>query len=277
MVSQPSAVPWLEMEIHHRLGSLTLDLQLRCTRTPTVLVGPSGSGKTTILRVMAGLLRPARARIVLNGPGQNGPVLNAPGQNGPRQNRPGRTADVLLDTARRVAIAPARRGIGLVTQRQSLFPHLTAAENVAFGLQRLPGEQRRQRTGEMLRLFHAEALAARKPAELSGGEKQRIALARAVAPEPRLLLLDEPFTGLDSALKESIFVDLESWLAEHPTPLLFVTHDIGEAFRMGAEVVVLEDGHVLGQGTAEDVLTAERARVLRYLQEGRPVPGSAED
>ena len=243
---------WLEMEIHHRLGSLTLDLQLRCTRTPTALVGPSGSGKTSILRVIAGLLRPDRARIVLAGAAR------------------GVAGDALVDTGQRISVTPARRGIGFVSQRQSLFPHLTAEENVAFGVRTLPREQRQRRTGEMLRLFHAEALATRLPAQLSGGEKQRVALARAVAPGPRLLLLDEPFTGLDSALKESIFVDLENWLANHPTPLLFVTHDIGEAFRMGAEVVVLEDGHVLGQGAAGDVLAAERTRVLSYLNSVRP-------
>lgn len=175
--------------------------------------------------------------------------------------------DCLTDTGAGVAVAPARRQIGFVTQRQSLFPHLTAAENIAFGLAKLPLEQRRQRTGEMLRLFHAEALALRRPAELSGGEKQRIALARAVAPAPRLLLLDEPFTGLDSALKESIFVDLENWFGQNATPVLFVTHDIGEAFRMGAEVVMLGEGRVLGQGSAADVLATERERVLGYLGE----------
>jgi ABC-type sulfate/molybdate transport systems ATPase subunit len=268
-------VPWLDLEIYHRLehrlghrlghhlghgpAGLTLDLQLRCTRTPTALVGPSGSGKTSILRAIAGLLRPERARIVLSGLGLRGRGSQDAGR-------------VLVDTARRLSVAPAGRRIGFVTQRQTLFPHLTAAENVAFGLRALPLEQRRQRTGEMLRLFHAEALGPRRPAELSGGEKQRIALARALAPAPRLLLLDEPFTGLDSALKESIFVDLENWLRENPTPLLFVTHDIGEAFRMGAEVVALGDGRVLGQGAAEEVLAAERERVLRYLSGLRPEP-----
>jgi molybdate transport system ATP-binding protein len=270
-------VPWLDLEIYHRLGhrlghrpgSLTLDLQLRCTRTPTALVGPSGSGKTSILRAIAGLLRPERARIVLRGQGLRGLGLNGLGVTGLGSQDAGKT---LVDTAPRVFVAPAARRIGFVTQRQSLFPHLTAAENVAFGLRALPMEQRRQRTGEMLRLFHAEALAPRRPAELSGGEKQRIALARALAPAPRLLLLDEPFTGLDSALKESIFVDLENWLRENPTPLLFVTHDIGEAFRMGAEVVALGDGRVLGQGAAEEVLALERERVLRYLSGLRPEP-----
>jgi molybdate transport system ATP-binding protein len=271
------AVPWLKLEIYHQLGhrfghgsgSLTLDLQLRCTRTPTALVGPSGSGKTSILRAIAGLFRPERARIVLSGLGFRGRGLDGPGLNGLGSQEAGR---VLVDTARRLFVAPAERRIGFVTQRQTLFPHLTAAENVAFGLRAFPPEQRRQRTGEMLRLFHAEALGPRRPAELSGGEKQRIALARALAPAPRLLLLDEPFTGLDSALKESIFVDLENWLRENPTPLLFVTHDIGEAFRMGAEVVALGDGRVLGQGPAEEVLALERERVLRYLSGLGPEP-----
>src|SRR6185437_6823510 len=130
----------------------------------------------------------------------------------------------LFDTIAGISTPAGRRGIGFVTQQAALFPHLTAAENVAFGLHGESSESRRRRVTEMLRFFGAESLAARKPAQLSGGERQRVALARALAPNPKLLLLDEPLAALDDASAQ----DILARLLQLPTRIVYVSHDVTE-------------------------------------------------
>jgi molybdate transport system ATP-binding protein len=240
-VSKPAAAtPYLQIAIEHTLGDLSLRFACALSAPWTVLFGPSGAGKTSLLRVLGGLTHPQRGHIVLHG----------------------RT---LLDMPRGVSLPAAQRGIGFVTQRPALFPHLDVTANVAFGLSGLNPRSTAERVAQMLELFHAGHLAKRLPAGLSGGEKQRVALARALAPHPRLLLLDEPFTALDADLKLSILQPMTAWLDERSIPALYVSHDVAEAFQTGAEVLVLDHGQIQAQGPAPTVLATQREQLLHQL------------
>jgi molybdate transport system ATP-binding protein len=239
MSNDPS--PTLQLELRHSFGALQVDAGFVLRAPGAVLFGPSGAGKTTILRAIAGLLRPDHCRIVLG-------------------------SDTLVDTARGLLVPPERRRIGFVTQRPALFPHLSVTQNVAFGLQHLPRAAREERVDEMLSLFEAEALRPKRVANLSGGEKQRVALARALAPEPRVLLLDEPLAGMDTALKEAVLSSLMPYLKSQSIPLLYVTHELPEVFQLGVEVIVLRNGRIEPIGSAAQVLARERDRLLRQLE-----------
>jgi molybdate transport system ATP-binding protein len=234
---------YLELDVDHRLGDLALRVTFTLSAPWTVLFGPSGAGKTSLLRILGGLIRPDRGRVVLHG----------------------RT---VVDTASGVWEPPARRAIGFVTQRPTLFPNMNVTANVAFGLSTLDRRSSDERVAQMLELFQGGHLARRMPADLSGGEKQRVALARALAPEPRLLLLDEPFTGLDADLKGSIMEQLTRWLAEREVPALYVSHDVAEAFQTAAEVMVIDRGQIRAHGSAQVVLAAQREQLLRQLGAG---------
>jgi molybdate transport system ATP-binding protein len=235
---------YLRIDVEHTLGELTLHIDCALSAPWTVLFGPSGAGKTSLLRVLGGLTRPHRGRVVLHG----------------------RT---LADTGNGTWVAPARRQIGFVTQRPTLFPHLNVSANVAFGLRGLSRQASEERVVQMLELFQASQLARRTPANLSGGERQRVALARALAPQPRLLLLDEPFTALDAGLKLIILEQLTRWLAEHKVPALYVSHDVAEAFQTASDVMVIERGQIQAQGPPETVLASQREQLLRQLDSSR--------
>jgi molybdate transport system ATP-binding protein len=226
---------YLQIEIEHTLADLALRVSCTLSAPWTVLFGPSGAGKTSVLRVLGGLIRPDRGRVVLHG----------------------RT---LADTGDGTWVPPARRGIGFVTQRPTLFPNMNVTANVAFA------HSGRERVGQMLDLFEAGHLAGRMPRELSGGEKQRVALARALAPEPKLLLLDEPFSTLDAELKGGILERLTAWLSARGIPALYVSHDVAEVFQTGADVMVMDRGQIQAHGPAEVVLAKRREQLLRQLQ-----------
>ncbi len=230
--------PYLVIDVEQRLGELLLAVHCALSSPWTVLFGPSGAGKTSLLRLIAGLSKPDRGQITLYGQSLRG--------------------------------APAERGLGFVTQRPALFPHMNVTENVSFGLSGMDRAAARERTLAMLELFEASHLAGRLPERLSGGEKQRVALARALAPQPRLLLLDEPFTGLDAELKAGILARLRAWLEQHSIPALYVSHDIAEALETAAEVVVLQHGKLQAQGPAATVLAAQREQLLLQLGGLRP-------
>jgi molybdate transport system ATP-binding protein len=234
---------YLQVDVEHTLGSLQLHVSCALSAPWTVLFGPSGAGKTSLLRVLGGLIRPDRGRVVLHG----------------------RT---LVETTSGAWVPPAQRAIGFVTQRPTLFPNMDVTANVAFGLSGLSRQLRGERVAQMLELFHASHLARRVPADLSGGEKQRVALARALAPEPRLLLLDEPFNGLDADLKNSIMEQLTAWLAVRNVPALYVSHDVVEAFQTAADVMVIDHGQIQAHGPAQVVLASRRVQLLRQLGVG---------
>jgi molybdate transport system ATP-binding protein len=217
-------------------GIAEIDLNFALTAPWSVLFGPSGAGKSTVLRAIAGLLRPRACRVAFRG-------------------------ESLTDTAQNIFVPPHKRGIGYVGQRSVLFPHLNVLENVSFGVR---GDAGRARA--MLELFHAAELAKRRVQDLSGGEQQRVLLARALAPAPRMLLLDEPFAGMDMALRAALLDDLRGYIAEHPVPVLSVTHDVSEVFALDADVIVLSAGRVADQGEARTVLAEQRESLLRVLE-----------
>lgn len=226
----------LRADVRFTRGAFVLEARFELRSSWTVLFGASGAGKTTLLRILSGLIAPDRGRISL---GQR----------------------VLVDSDARLTVEPGLRRIGFVTQQAALFPHLTARANVAFGLHLLAGEKREARVAEMLRFFSAESLADRKPGRLSGGEGQRIAIARALAPQPELLLLDEPFAALDSAARSAIAGNLRS----SGVQVLYVSHDLADAWQMNADAIVLEAGRIEAQGPARTVLAPYRERVLEQL------------
>jgi molybdate transport system ATP-binding protein len=204
-------------------------LHLRADRfTVGVLFGPSGSGKTTVLRCLAGLERPDEGEIRL----------------GPQ---------TWFASARGVCLPPQRRDIGYLSQDHALFPHLSALDNVAFGLGALSRHERAVRVGELLEVLELTGLQGRYPAQLSGGEKQRVALARAVARRPRVLLLDEPLSALDTPTREDLRHHLRAWLAAAAVPTVLVTHDRTEAQALGDEVVILGEGQALQAGPVDGV------------------------
>ena len=232
----PESTAHLSMALRHKIGSLSVDLQFELMQPWTILFGPSGSGKTTILRAIAGLLTPQWGFI--------------------RQRNAGETT--LFDSDTGVNLPPHRRGTPLAPQSPALFPHLTVRGNLQYGA----GLGTAQ-----LAAFGTEALLDRVPEQLSGGEAQRVSLARAaLTPRPKLLLLDEPFTGLELPLRDELMDGLLRWQSETAVPIVSVTHDVVEALRLGAEVIKLQAGRIVDQGPVREVLEQERGGLLSQLQ-----------
>jgi molybdate transport system ATP-binding protein len=169
---------------------------------------------------------------------------------------------VLFDSETSVNLPPQKRQIAYVFQSLALFPHLTVEANVAYGLASLEKTQRASRIAAVLHAFHVEKLRHHKPGEISGGEQQRVALARSLVTLPRVLLLDEPLTGLDAQLKASIVDDLRTWNAAQKIPILYVTHTRDEVDALGERVIAMEQGHVMSEGIPREVLDAPRRNKL---------------
>lgn len=219
----------LRVDIEARLETFELVVQVDVGSEIMVLFGPSGAGKTTTLNVIAGLVTPDAGEITLNGTCFF------------RRNRPGPAVNV-----------PARaRGVGYVFQDYALFPHMTALENAAYPLWRQSGA--RERAMALLRQMHIDHLADRYPHEISGGQQQRVAVARALAAEPRVLLLDEPLSALDLAARERLQDDLRRLQQEFDLVVLYVTHRLEDAFAVGHTIAVMRNGDVAQTGPIEDV------------------------
>ncbi len=241
----------LTLKMQHRVGAVALDVSFALTQPWTVLFGPSGSGKTTVLRTIAGFARPDAGRIV-------------------------RGSDVLVDREAGVFVPAHERPVRSAGQTARLFPHMSVRTNVLFGSgwSSKPDEEL-ELADRVLELFRLGGFAERMPRDLSGGERQRVSVARAVisavtfrGPGTALLLLDEPFSGLDAAVRDELLTELREWLVRWKTPVLSVTHDVGEAFQLGAEVIRIADGRTVQQGPVGEVLNEERRRLMEQLRTG---------
>ncbi|MEU1818326.1 ABC transporter ATP-binding protein [Streptomyces roseifaciens] len=226
-----------------------LDLTVPGGQLAAVL-GPSGCGKTTLLRVVAGFLRPDTGTVTVGGRTLTGPGTHLP---------------------------PERRRVGIVPQEGALFPHVSVARNVAFGLTGRDRAARRERTEEMLELVGLAGYGARMPHELSGGQQQRVALARALAPAPAVVLLDEPFNALDSALRSGVRADVRAALRATGATAVLVTHDQQEALSTADLVAVVRDGTVAQCATPQDLYRRPADPwVARFVGDAVLLPGTAE-
>ncbi len=216
------------LEIHKQLSSFKLSVALSADRETLGILGASGSGKSMTLRCIAGLETPESGRIVLNG-------------------------KVLFDSQKGINLPSSQRRIGFLFQNYALFPHLTVAQNIAFGLQKLPKSERQRRVAEQLVRVQLQGMEDRYPHQLSGGQQQRIALARALAIEPVALLLDEPFCALDTHLRSQMEKQLISLLTTYQGVTLFVTHNLEEAYRVCRNLLVLSEGKAIATGPKENI------------------------
>jgi molybdate transport system ATP-binding protein len=225
-------------------GNLPRPFQLKVdfcvTSGITIVFGRSGAGKTALLDCIAGLNTGHAGRIAIN-------------------------RHLLFDSETKVNLAVQHRKVGYVFQDLALFPHLTASRNIQYGLAYLSSAERARRTGAMLEMFRVAHLGDRVPGEISGGERQRIALARALVTDPSVLLLDEPLSALDGPTKASILADLRAWNEGHGIPVLYVTHNHEEVSALGERVLVLEEGRITAQGTPHEVMTAPRRETVAQL------------
>lgn len=231
----------LYAELRHRQGHLALDVRFTLTQPWTVLFGSSGSGKTTILRSITGFVRPRQGRIVLRD-------------------------ETLLDTNAAIFVSPHRRPVRSAGQAARLFPGMSVRENLLYGIGSLRVTDEIMQA--IIRCFRIETLLQKFPHQLSGGEQQRVSGARATLSaitSDALLLLDEPFAGLDLPLRDAIVPDLKELLTHWQTPVLSVTHNVSEAFLLGAEVMRLVEGRIVEQGSVEQVLAPERQRLAELL------------
>jgi molybdate transport system ATP-binding protein/molybdate transport system permease protein len=220
--------PALEVSITKRLSSFTLDVSFTANRAPIGLLGASGAGKSMVLRAIAGLVRPDAGHISLDG-------------------------RALFDAASGRHEPVRLRRIGLLFQNYALFPHLTVQQNIAFGLKHLAAPERARRTAEQIAAMHLSGFEDRYPGKLSGGQQQRVALARALAPTPAALLLDEPFSALDTHLRSELEHQLRESLQSYPGVTLIVSHNLEELYRLCGEFVVLEKGSVIASGDRDEI------------------------
>jgi molybdate transport system ATP-binding protein len=214
----------LDVSIYRELDGFTLDVELATATPMSALVGPSGSGKTLTLRAVAGVFTPDAGRIVLDG-------------------------EPLFDSERGIDLPPQDRRVGYVPQQYALFPHLNVAENIGFGLRGVSAEERRRRVGELLELVGLDGMEKRSPKQLSGGQQQRVALARALIVKPRILLLDEPFSALDSGIRQPLRLSLLELQRTLGFRALLVTHDPADAAIAGQQLQ-FRHGQIVGSGLA---------------------------
>lgn len=211
--------------------AFVLDVEFNAAPGFTILFGPSGAGKTTLLDCIAGITKPESGHISTS-------------------------ARRLFDSAQRINIPVEQRRCGYVFQSLALFPHMTVEENVRYGLKQVPNPEAHRRVTGILQALRVSHLSKRNVREISGGESQRIALARTLVTDPEVLLLDEPLAALDSPTKSQIIDDLRDWNQAHSIPILYVTHSREEVFALGETVLVLDAGKIVAAGTPHEVMSA---------------------
>jgi len=217
------------VDVFRRLGDFTLEARFSMAGGVTAVFGASGSGKTSLVNIISGLLHPDRGRVAVNG-------------------------RVLVDTADGVFVPKHRRRIGYIFQEPRLFPHLTVRQNLLYGRWFTAHAQRRERLDHVVQLLGIDTLLQRGPALLSGGEKQRVAIGRALLASPCLLLMDEPLASLDEARKAEILPYLERLRDEGEVPIVYVSHSLSEVARLANNMVLLAEGRVAAAGTIADVM-----------------------
>jgi len=220
----------LAVSVRQRLGSFAIDAAFESRGRLTALFGPSGSGKTSLVNLIGGLTRPAEGRIAVDG-------------------------RVLVDTAARVFVPKHRRRIGYVFQDARLFPHLTVRQNLRYGRFFTPAGERYADFGRVVDLLGIGELLERRPSRLSGGEKQRVAIGRALIASPKLMLMDEPLAALDEARKAEILPYLQRLRDETATPIVYVSHSVAEVAQLADKVVMMKDGRVEATGTPSEILS----------------------
>ena len=207
----------LVVDIEKRYGAFHLDVSFRAEGEVMALLGASGSGKSLTLKCIAGIERPDRGHIELDG-------------------------RVLFDDGKGICLPPQQRRVGYLFQQYALFPNMTVEQNIAAGTRHLPRSRRRQRVTELIEMLGLADAAGKRPRQLSGGQQQRTALGRILAAEPEVILLDEPLSALDSALRFRVELDLSGLLSDYGGTAVWVSHDLGEVFRSCRRVCVLEEG-----------------------------------
>jgi molybdate transport system ATP-binding protein len=219
----------LDVDVHHRQGEFSLRAKFRSDGRLTALFGRSGAGKTTLVNSIGGLITPKDGRIVVND-------------------------RVLFDAQRKISIPRHQRRIGYVFQEGRLFPHLNVRQNLLFGRWFTPRLSRVAGFDDVVSLLGIEGLLERRPVTLSGGEKQRVAIGRALLADPEMLLMDEPLASLDEERKAEIYPYIEKLRDEGRVPIVFVTHSVAEIARLATTIVILENGRVTAAGPASDIL-----------------------
>jgi molybdate transport system ATP-binding protein len=220
----------LLVDVSHRAGDFALEAAFESTGRLTALFGPSGSGKTTLVNVLAGLVAPRQGRVVVDG----------------------RT---LLDTSRRVFVPAHRRRVGYVFQDARLFPHMSVRANLTYGRFFVAKSERRADFDAVVAMLDIAPLLDRRPASLSGGEKQRVAIGRALLASPQLILMDEPLASLDEARKGEILPYVERLRDEAKVPIVYVSHSVAEVARLATDIAVLERGRLAAFGPTADILS----------------------
>ena len=219
----------LEVRIRKTLPGFKLEAAFSIDHDMLVILGPSGSGKTMTLQCIAGLIPPDEGYIGLNG-------------------------RILLDSASGINLTAQLRRVGFVFQNYALFPHLTVYDNIAFGICHLTRQEIAERVDQLIRKMNLQELGHRYPRQLSAGQQQRVAVARALAPEPEVLLLDEPFSALDAQVKERLENELLAIQQFYKGDVLFVTHDLTEAYKLCSKIAVYESGHILQFDSKQGVI-----------------------
>lgn len=218
----------LYIDIQKQLPGFRLQVKISCEPCIIGILGASGSGKSMLLHSVAGLITPDHGKIVLND-------------------------QSFFDSEKRIDLATRERRVGFLFQNFALFPHLTIAENIGFGLDGLPKSKRKQKTDALMAMFNIGDMAGRYPSQISGGQQQRVALARALAVEPDILLLDEPFSALDNHLKNNLMQEMRLSLQKFSGTTLFVTHNVEEAYRLCDRIAVLDNGQVEAFDRREEI------------------------
>ena len=239
------------IDIEKQIGDFHLQPRFEAGNELVVLFGPSGCGKSLTLQAVAGLLRPDAGSITLPG------------------------GVVAFDTASKIELPPQLRNVGYVVQQLALFPHMTARQNIEFGIARWPAAKRRERVQHLVSMLGLDGLEDRRPRQMSGGQQQRVALARALAAEPSLLLLDEPFSALEAPLRSLLRREVAALRRRLELTALFVTHDLGEAYALADRMVIYDAGRVLQSGSREEIFRKPVShRVAQLIEARNLIPGT---